>query len=204
MPKRVRQEKRTSKKPVDHEPRIIGGRFRGHKLLYHGDRRTRPMKQRVREAVFNLLGPGVADKHAIDLFAGTGALGLEAISRGAKSATFVERHFPTADLIERNVAAIGAAGKCEIVAGDTFIWARRPLDLPECPWLILSSPPYDFYVDRCDAMLELLQKLCQLAPTGSLAVVEADERFDFRRLPLADLWEVRSYPPAVIGIATIE
>src|SRR5437868_14777408 len=80
--------------------RIIGGSRRGRKLQYSGDVRTRPMKDRVREAVFNLLGPQIAGSHAIDLFAGTGALGLEAISRGASKATFIERHLPTAKLIE--------------------------------------------------------------------------------------------------------
>ncbi len=59
--------------------RIIGGVHRGRKLEYSGDPRTRPMKDRVREAVFNLLGPDVAGKYVIDLFAGTGALGLEAL-----------------------------------------------------------------------------------------------------------------------------
>src|SRR3989304_1596677 len=61
--------------------RIISGRFRGRKLQYSGDRRTRPMKDRLRETVFNIIGDEVLGAHAIDLFAGTGALGLGAISR---------------------------------------------------------------------------------------------------------------------------
>ena len=72
------------------ELRIIGGHFRARKLLYHGDPVTRPMKHRVREAIFNLVGLEAKGRHAIDLFAGTGALGLEALSRGATSATFIE------------------------------------------------------------------------------------------------------------------
>src|SRR4029453_14397542 len=82
--------------------RIVGGKLRGRALAYSGDEPTRPMKDRVREAVFNLLGPGVQGAHALDLFAGTGALGLEAISRGAARATFLERHLPTCRLIEQN------------------------------------------------------------------------------------------------------
>ena len=74
--------------------RIIGGEFRGRRLHYSGDRRTRPMKDRLREAVFNLIGPDIRGKHAIDLFAGTGALALESLSRGAKSATLIEQHHP--------------------------------------------------------------------------------------------------------------
>src|SRR5271154_4383856 len=87
--------------------RIIGGRFRGRKLEYSGDPRTRPMKDRVREALFNLLSTAVKGKVAIDLFAGTGALGLEALSRGAARAVFIERHRPTAQTIGRNAAALG-------------------------------------------------------------------------------------------------
>ena len=200
MPKRRRRNKPMSQQPEDHCLRIIGGRFRGHKLLYHGDRRTRPMKERVREAVFNLIGPSVVGKHAIDLFAGTGALGLEAISRGAASATFVEQHFPTAALIEQNIAAIDAPAQCDVVPGNTFLWVRRPLQLPEVPWLVLCSPPYSFYVDRRDEMLQLLQEFYDRASAGSVIVVEADERFDFGLLPDAERWDVRGYPPAVIGI----
>ena len=79
--------------------RIIGGRFRGRKIEYAGDLRTRPMKDRVRQAVFDRLATTVRGKHAIDLFAGTGALGLEALSRGALRATFIEQHLPTAKAI---------------------------------------------------------------------------------------------------------
>ena len=80
--------------------RIIGGHFKGTRLVHLGDQRTRPMKHRVREAMFNLVGPAVGGMHAVDLFAGTGALALEAISRGAAEATMVERHFPTVRCIE--------------------------------------------------------------------------------------------------------
>ncbi|OYV90832.1 MAG: hypothetical protein B7Z73_05850 [Planctomycetia bacterium 21-64-5] len=92
--------------------RIIGGSLRGRRLECTGDPRTRPMKDRVREAVFNLLGD-VSGSTAIDLFAGTGALGFEALSRGAKAAVFFEQHFPTADVIRRNAALLGVAGACE-------------------------------------------------------------------------------------------
>src|SRR5262245_28662629 len=105
-PKPETQSKSVPDAAVDTPPRIIGGKLRGRKLIYTGDPRTRPMKERVREAIFNLIGVAVRDRHAIDLFAGTGALGLEAISRGAGSATLVERHFPTAGVIKQNAAAL--------------------------------------------------------------------------------------------------
>src|SRR5262245_53911372 len=114
-------------------PRIIGGELRGRKLLYTGDKSTRPMKDRVREAVFNLLGKEVLGKHAIDLFAGTGALGLEAISRGAHGATLVERHFPTAEIIRQNAIELEVLDRCSIVPADTLLWPKRWPELPEKP-----------------------------------------------------------------------
>ena len=185
---------------VASQPRIIGGTMRGRKLAYSGDLRTRPMKERVREAVFNLVGPGVKHKQAVDLFAGTGALGLEAISRGAARATFIERHYPTLQLIRQSARALGVEGQCELVFANTFIWARNPTGLGSVPWVIFCSPPFDFYVERRDEMLALIGKLLETAPPESLAVVEADARFDYGLLPQADAWDVRPYPPAVIGI----
>ena len=81
--------------------RIIAGCFRGRKLHYSGDPRTRPMKDRVRQALFNRLGPDVEGTLAVDLFAGTGALGLEALSRGATRAILIEQHRPTARDLQR-------------------------------------------------------------------------------------------------------
>jgi 16S rRNA (guanine966-N2)-methyltransferase len=180
--------------------RIIGGKFRGRKLEYSGDPRTRPMKDRVREALFNLLGTAVRGKHAIDLFAGTGALGLEALSRGAVRATLVERHFPTAGAIRRNAKTLGVEEQVEVVAANTFLWFRRRPELGADPWLVFSSPPYAFYTERSGEMLELLEGIARAMPVQSVMVVEADERFDFGRLPYPAEWRVRAYPPAVVGI----
>ena len=158
------------------------------------------MKDRVREAVFNLLGPRVVGTHAVDLFAGTGALGLEALSRGAVRATFIEQHFPTAKTLLQNIASLGVESICRVEAGSTFAWFRRGPELGTEPWLVFASPPYDFYVTRGAEMLGLIGGLVAAAPPGSLFVVEADSRFDFHSLPEPDEWDVREYLPAVVGI----
>ena len=181
-------------------PRIVGGEFRGRKLRYSGDERVRPMKDRVREAVFNLIGPAVRGLHAIDLFAGTGALGLEALSRGAATATFVERHFPTADIIRQNVAELAVADRSTILPANVLLWSRRMPELPNGPWLVFCSPPWELFVNELDAMLALMATLIDRAPPGSQFVVEADEHFDFHLLPRPDEWQIRAYPPAVVGI----
>jgi 16S rRNA (guanine966-N2)-methyltransferase len=203
--------------------RIIGGTLGGRHLEYSGDLRTRPMKDRVRESVFNLVGPAIAGTQALDLFAGTGALGLEAVSRGATSATLIERHYPTSQLIKQNAQALGIEGKCAVVFGDAFLWGRKqtsavssvatlksPIRNPKSEvtdlrsssrWLVFCSPPYEFYVSRLPEMLELIGSLWSAAPVDSLFVVEADERFDYGLLPEPELWDVRTYLPARVGLA---
>lgn len=158
------------------------------------------MKDRVREAVFNLVGPRVVGMHAVDLFAGTGALGLEALSRGAGRATLIERHYPTTKQIEKNAAAIELADRADVRFGDAFSWSKRPTLPAEEPWLVFCSPPYDFYVERQPDVLAMLGRLIHAAPLGSVFVVEADERFDFAQLPHSGEWDVREYPPARVGI----
>jgi 16S rRNA (guanine966-N2)-methyltransferase len=198
------------------ELKIIGGRHRGRKLKYEpfrmgDDPVTRPMKHRVREAIFNLIGTEVEGRRAIDLFAGTGALGLEALSRGAAYATFIERHVPTARVIEENIKALGVEDQATLLVTSAFLWAKR--DVPKgalkgaevenesarwAPWLVFCSPPYAFYVERSDEMLALIGDMMQYAPLGSIIVVEADERFDFATL--SGDWDVRTYLPAVVGV----
>jgi len=180
--------------------------MRGRHLQYSGDLRTRPMKDRVRESVFNLLGPDVKGSQAIDLFAGTGALGLEAISRGASRAIFIERHLPTLQLIEQNAATLGVANRTEAVFSDAFLWTRKFVEANAVPddhrisWTVFCSPPFDFYVDRQADMLTMIGSLMSAAPPGSLFAVEADERFDFALLPQPGEWDLRTYHPAVVGI----
>ncbi len=203
MPPRKRRSSaprnsRTSQEPVG--LRIIGGKYRGSKLRYGGDQRVRPMKDRTREAIFNLIGPEISGKHAIDLFAGTGALGLEAISRGAARATLIEQHYPTAAIIRENVAGLGLEDRAEVVTANVFIWQRRGPELSEEPWCVFCSPPYDFFVDRTDEVLRLVGELMEVAPEGTVFTVESDARFDFTQLPLPDRWTVRNYAPAVVGI----
>lgn len=180
--------------------RIVGGTFRGRKLPYAGDQRTRPMKDRVREAVFNLVNTSAVGAHAIDLFAGTGALGIEALSRGAARATMIEQHFPTADQIRENLRLLGAEDRATVVGGDTFYWAKKALPTGAEPLLVFVSPPYEFYQSRQAEMLQLIGDLLERSPAGSTFVVEADERFDMRLLPQADQWQVRTYPPAVVAL----
>lgn len=186
--------------------RIIGGRFRGRQLEYSGDPRTRPMKDNIREAVFNLIGGWIPGKHVIDLFAGTGAIGLEALSRGAEHVTLIERHFPTARIIRDNVATLEAEDQTTIITSDTFFWVRQFLadseKSPEIPWAVFCSPPYDLYEqpDSKSALLTAIEALFKSSPVGSVFVVESDQRFDTAQLPSSEKWRVRNYALATVSI----
>ena len=128
--------------------RIVGGEFRGRVIAGPGagqaaGDRLRPTPDRVRESLFNRLehafGDPVTDAVVLDLFAGTGALGLEALSRGARAATFVERTRAGAALIRRNVAALGLSDRAAVLQRD----ATRPGPPPETPTtLVFLDPPY--------------------------------------------------------------
>ena len=204
-PKANKTKRNVGSEPREKEPlglRIIGGRLRGSILVYAGDNRVRPMKDRVREAVFNLVGPTVRGKHAIDLFAGTGALAIEAISRGATFATLIELHLPTAKSARTNIENLGLTEICQQISTDAFYWAKtRENFQSHGPWLVFVSPPYEFFVSKKREMLEMIEILHESAPNGSLFVLEADRRFDFASLPF-EIPEKkrRSYPPAEIGI----
>ena len=162
------------------------------------------MKERLREAVFNVLADDVKGKHVLDLFAGTGALGFEALSRGAHRATFLEQHFPTARIVRENAVALEVETQIECLAANTLVQFRRrpPLDLdePDRPWLAFCSPPYAMYLERASDMRRLIETLQTLSPPGSIVVVEFDERYDATQLPDPEAWRIRDYPPARIAI----
>ena len=125
--------------------RIVGGKFRAKALAGPASDVTRPTSDRVRESIFNILAHGIAaftfeDARVMDLFAGTGALGLEAISRGAKYCLFVEDDAGARGVIRNNADACGVIGQCKI-------WRRDATDLgpaaPQSPYsLVFVDPPY--------------------------------------------------------------
>ena len=105
--------------------RIIAGQRRGHK--FDGPRPstgTRPTRDLIREALFNILGEWVVDRVVIDLFAGTGALGLEALSRGALRAIFIERDRENVGLIHRNIATLRYQDRAQVRHADAYRWAK--------------------------------------------------------------------------------
>jgi 16S rRNA (guanine966-N2)-methyltransferase len=152
--------------------RIIAGQWRGRTLKSPAGMETRPSADRTREALFSMLQSRLGsfeDLAVIDLFAGTGALGLEALSRGAASCTFVEQDKPALDALRANIAALGAKAP-----GVTDVRAQAVNTLGPAPRaydLMMMDPPYAMRAGV--PTLERLARLGWLAP-GALASVEGE------------------------------
>ena len=164
--------------------RIVGGRFGGRRLVTPAGNATRPTSDRVREALFAILGPldGLA---VLDLFAGSGALGLEALSRGAERAVFCDSARPALRALWANVAALGlAADAAEVRPNDARAVLRNARRAGETYDLVLIDPPY-----RLAAALgrELSEGLAGLLNPGARVVSESDRRAPLvLDLPLED------------------
>jgi len=118
--------------------RIIGGALRGRRIQAPPGRGTRPMLDRVREAVFSTLAPWLSGACVLDLFAGSGSLGLEALSRGAARARLVERDARARELLLANVEALGLAELAEVAGGD----ALDPVSWSGAWDVVFLDPPY--------------------------------------------------------------
>jgi len=148
--------------------RIIAGEFRGRRLVVPRGRQVRPTGERVREALFDILGERVAGARVLDAYAGTGALGLEALSRGAREVVFLESDRSAARLLRANVEALGAGGRCAVHDTDAVAWLEGPRVGPAFE-LILADPPY-----AADEGSRLVGRAAgRLAPDGWL-VLERD------------------------------
>src|SRR5262249_29958041 len=129
--------------------RIVAGSLRGRKLTCTVQPGLRPIPDMVREALFSILGDAVPDRPFYDLFAGTGAVGLAALSRGARSATFLERDVRVAGEILRPLPAFGVADRAEVHRLDVYRWADR-WEAPAEPVTVFLGPPYPDYQQRLD------------------------------------------------------
>ena len=149
--------------------RIIGGQLRGKKLISPRDRSVRPTSDRLRETIFNILASQVEGAAVLDLFAGTGALGIEALSRGAVSAWFVDRSRTTLSLLEKNLSACRLKDRSRCIRRDLekdyhFLKTADPAFS-----LVFIDPPYARGLVQ--PALERLLKSRAMTP-GALVVVE--------------------------------
>lgn len=173
--------------------RIIGGEQRGRKIEVPSGDGVRPTTDRVRESVFNLLRQLVPGRPAFDLFAGSGALGLESLSRGASHATLVESDHRVAAVLRRNVQHLQYEQRSSIVTADVFRWIGRGIAWPSEPAIVLIAPPYAYFDRRIDDLQRLWTVLVAEMPEDTAIVMQAPGRFDRSLLPAGQDWESRRY-----------
>jgi len=152
--------------------RVIAGTARGRKLAAPPGDRIRPTKDMVREAMFSALDArgALVDAAVLDLFAGTGALEIEAMSRGGARAVLVERDRAALDAIATNVAALRVGDRVRVVANDVGRFLRGPLPAGAPFDLVLVDPPYDTSDEDVTALLAALDAPGWLAPDAIVSV----------------------------------
>lgn len=172
--------------------RIVAGSLRGRKLTCTVNASLRPTPQRVREALFSILGNAVPDRPFIDIFAGTGVVGLEALSRGASSITFIERDFRLIGELERHIAEFEVGNKARIARIDVYRWIER-WQAPEEPVTIFLSPPFADYERRLDELLNLIALLQERVRPASVIVLQSETKAMLDELPNRADWDERRY-----------
>jgi 16S rRNA (guanine966-N2)-methyltransferase len=186
--------------------RVIGGELRRRVIKVNVDPRTRPMKDRTRQAMFNLLGNHLDGCIAFDLFGGTGVIGIEAVSRGANHAVIVELLPHLAKSIRGYVDEFKIPEKVTVHRGNAFDYLidyeESIRQLGALPWLVFICPPFPMWASDPGALVGLLNQWIEKSPVGSRFVCELDFDCDPSLLPDCLEWSVRDYRPANIAIAT--
>lgn len=147
--------------------RIIGGEKRGARLFTPEGLDTRPLRDRVREALFNILQGRLTGRRVLDLFAGTGAVGLEALSRGAASALFIEADDRAARIVARNIAKLGYGDRAQLVTGKAPECLRTAVPPPGGFDLVFLMPPYHSGLGQM-----ALEEIGHLLSPDAIAVLE--------------------------------
>jgi len=162
--------------------RVIAGKFRSRQLKGPGKMVLRPTSDRLRETLFNVLGPAVEDSLFVDIFAGTGAVGIEAISRGAREVVLIESHARAAKLIRENLEALGIRAGAELIEADAVTGLERIEKRHLVADFIFLDPPYAKPAEHV-RVLEFLDASRLVAPRGMVIVEHhwrtgLPERFD--------------------------
>ncbi len=189
--------------------------MRGRTVVYHGAEFTRPMKDSVRESLFNIIGPRIKGTNVVDLFAGTGAVAFEALSRGASSAIAIEKNRRAHAFLESTAETLGVTSKIKLLYGDAFRLGSSLLGpaaadaAPEdTPRIVFLCPPYAMWDSAAEPLHGLIRSALDHCPPGSLIIAETDKHYDESKLPPGQ-WDHRLYggtrlsliePPMICGL----
>ena len=171
--------------------RVISGTARGTKLKSIESLSTRPTLDRVKESLFNILQPYIQEANVLDLFAGSGALGIEALSRGAKKCTFCDKSYEAIQMLEQNLERTRLKEKAVVLQQDYKTCLQKQKEKLD---IIFLDPPYkkDIAVDAVKRIVAL-----QLLNQEGLIVIETDEKereeLELKTIPELEVKDVRKY-----------
>lgn len=174
--------------------RIISGIYKNREILSPFDKKTHPMGDREKLALFNMLLPFLSDANVLDAFAGSGALGLEALSRGAKKVTFIEKSLKISKIIQKNLEALNLPPE----KSEIFIKDVNKLDFKEEKFnIIIADPPYDNF--KIEDIIHLVKFL---NPNGVLALSSPKnlDLADLENLDFLEKFKDKTYAAARISL----
>ena len=174
--------------------RIIAGRFRGTQLHTFSGRQIRPTSDRLRESIFNIIGPCIRGQHVLDLFAGTGAMGIEALSRGAKHAVFIDNNAQALELIHRNLSKLRVSDRATVIRWDIACNLNCLTGLGKSD-IVFIDPPY-----RKDLLRSALDHLHKALTNRAMIVIEHDMNEPLDVLPAGiSLGDQRRYGKTLVS-----
>lgn len=179
--------------------RIVSGSLRGRKIACTVNPELRPTPQMVREALFSILGNAVPDRLFVDVFAGTGVVGLEALSRGASAAYLIERDVRLANAIEQHVRRFELTKLARVYRTDAYRWAAA-WQPPAEPVNIFLSPPFADLKEHSDLILQTVQRLQAVVAPDSVIVLQSERGSPLDESSEMLAWEQRNYGRNVLLI----
>jgi 16S rRNA (guanine966-N2)-methyltransferase len=172
--------------------RVAGGEARGRRLK--APKGIRPTQGIVKEAIFNLVGPGIDGEHVLDLFAGSGALGIEALSRGAAGVTFVDREPRGLAILRQNLEVLDLKSRAQVVRGDVVRWLESSAEQLKQAGFVFMDPPYE------DPILDRALKVIDREVTGATVVVEHSRRQELPALTRMHVDRQRRYGDTMVSV----
>ncbi len=170
--------------------RVIAGEAKGRNLKMVPGSASRPVMDRVKEACFNILGTGIVNVTFLDLFAGTGSVGIEALSRGAAHCTFIDNYRVACKCIKENLELTGFSDRATLLCADAFDFLRRPVSRQY--EIVYIAPPQYKEIWK-DALVKVDRKQDLLAP-DALVIVQIDPaEYAEQKLERLELYDQRTY-----------
>lgn len=181
--------------------RVISGSARGLKLNTPGDDRVRPTTDRVKESMFNIVQDWVYDSQVLDLFAGSGALGIEALSRGASQAVFCDNSLDSIKIIKSNIEKARVVDRSQIVSGD-YKRCLRDMEAKNQSFdMIFVDPPY--YEGLFEEVLDTIRS-CKILKKDGIVIVEHDAKRPIGQVEGLEVYKEKKYGITMLTFYCLE